>query len=227
MRRCLLIFTAFLTVPVTPALAAQAVSLGARAGTLGIGPDVSVSRDGRFLIRAGASLLGLDANLTPLSGLADNLTARFKLPKAFYTVGIAVEHGMLRVGAGVLYKHRDPRIVFALGDGASIDIGQGRYTVLEISELTATLRSDAWAPYVLAGLGKHNARGLDVFLDVGVAFLSGEELVLAAAGESDVLRSRLFRNNLDVERLRFRRELGSLLTQWPILNFGIRYGFGG
>lgn len=226
MRWCLLVFTALLTVPVTPALAAQTVSLGALAGTLGIGPDVSVSRDGRFLIRGSASLLALDADLTPLSGLGDNLTARFKLPKAFYTVGVALEHGMFRVGAGVLYKHKDPRIVLALEDGASVDIGQARYTVLEISGLTATLRSDAWAPYVLAGLGKHNARGLDIFLDVGVAFLSGEELVLAATGESDLLRSRLFRNNLEVERLRFRRELGSLLTRWPILNFGIRYGFG-
>ena len=55
-------------------------------------------------------------------------------------------------------------------------------------------------------------------------FLSGEELVLAAKGKSGLLRLRFFRNNLDVEHLRFRGEAGNLLTCWPIINFGIRYG---
>lgn len=216
-----------LVVPRPKASALQTVALGSRDGTLGIGADVSVAWSDWFILRAGASVLALDADLTPVSGLVDNLTARAVLPNAFYTVGAEAERGMFRFGAGILYKHRDPRLVFSLGDGASIDIGRGRYTALEITELTATLRSDAWAPYAVAGLGEHNAGGLDFFVDVGVAFLVGSELVLAAAGESDLLRSSRFRENLGVEQLSIRRDLGSLIDFWPILNFGIRYGFGG
>ena len=230
MRRDLTIFAALaaLLVVASPrASALQTVAVGSRTGTLGIGADVSVAWNDWFILRGGASVLALDADLTPVSGLVDNLTARVALPDAFYTVGAAVEGGVFRVGAGILYKHRDPRLVFALGDGASIDIGRGRYTALQITELTATLRSDAWAPYVVAGLGEHNAAGLDIFVDVGLAFLSGSELVLAAAGDSPLLRSRRFRENLGIEQLSIRRELGALIDFWPILNFGIRYGFGG
>lgn len=207
--------------------AAQTVSVGSRAGSIGIGPDVSVSWDDRFILRGGASLLPLAVDLTPVFRLADNLSARVAFPNAFYTFGAAMEQGIFRVGAGLLYKHDDPRLVIELGDGASVKIGNGRYTVLQITELTATLRSDPWAPYLLVGLGEHNARGLDIFVDVGVAFLNDPELVLAARGESALLRSRLFRDNLSAEQFTVRRDLGNLVDYWPIVSFGVRYGFGG
>ena len=149
------------------------------------------------------------------------------LPTAFHTVGAEGEYSIFRAGAGILYKHKDPRLVFALRDGASIDIGNGTYTVLEISELSATLRTRAWAPYVLVGLGEHNAEGLDIFVDLGVAFLTGSELVLAAVADGALLDSRLFRENLGLEELGFRQDLGGFFSYWPILSIGIRYGFGG
>lgn len=210
-----------------PHAAAQTVSVAGRAGTLGLGPDVSVSWDDRFILRGGVSLLPLAVDLTSVFRLADDLSARLTLPNAFYTLGAAMEHGIFRVGAGLLYKHNDPRLVIKLGDGASIKIGNGRYTALQVTELTATLRSDPWLPYLLVGLGEHNARGLDIFVDVGVAFLNDPELVLRAHGESALLRSRLFRDHLSAEQFTVRRDLGRLVDYWPIVNFGVRYGFGG
>ena len=226
MRRGLPILAALL-VATAPHVAAQTVSVAGNVGTLGFGPDVSVSWDDRFILRGGASLLPLAVDLTPAFRFADEWSVRLALPKAFYTLGAAMEHGVLRFGAGLLYKHDDPRLVIELGDGASIRIGNGRYTALQITELTATLRSDPWAPYLLVGLGEHNARGLDIFIDVGVAFLNDFEMVLAAHGESALLRSRLFRDNLSAEQFRFRRDLGDLADYWPIVSFGVRYGFGG
>ena len=209
-----------------PHAAAQTVSVAGRVGTLGVGPDVSVSLNDRFILRGGVSLLPLAVDLTPAFRIADDLSARLALPNAFYTLGAAMEHGILRVGAGFLFKHDDPRLVIELGDGASVRLGNGRYTALQITELTATLRSDHWAPYVLVGLGEHNAVGLDVFVDIGVAFLNDPELVLAAHGESALLRSRLFRDNLSAEQFTVRRDLGELVDYWPIVSFGVRYGFG-
>jgi len=210
-----------------PHATAQTVSVAGHAGTLGVGPDVSISLNDVFILRGGASLLPLAVDLTPAFRLADDLSARLALPTAFYTLGAAMERGILRFGAGLLYKHDDPRLVIELGDGASVRIGNGRYTAVQITELNATLRSDPWAPYLLVGLGEHNARGLDIFVDVGVAFLNDPELVLAAHGESALLRSRLFRDNLSAEQFRFRRDLGDVVDYWPIVSFGVRYGFGG
>ncbi|MDE2875929.1 MAG: hypothetical protein OXU69_00325 [Gemmatimonadota bacterium] len=227
MSRSLAAFIVLLVVNTSPARALQTVSLGARASTLGVGPDVSVSWNDWLIFHGSASLLALRVDLTPVSRLADHLTVGLALPKAFYTAGAAVEGSIFRFGAGVLYKHKDPRLEFVLGDGAGIDIGYGRYTALEVSDLTATLRSDAWAPYVVAGMGKHNAPGLDVFMDIGVAFLTDAELVLVAEGESALLRSLRFRENLGIEQGRFRKDLGNVVHYWPIISFGIRYGLGG
>jgi len=224
MRRGLPILAALVVATASHA-AAQTVSVGGRAGTLGLGPDVSVSLNDRFILRGGASLLPLAFDLTPAFRLADDLSARLALPKAFYTLGAAWERGILRFGAGLLYKRDDPRLVIELGDGASVKIGNGRYTALQITELTATLRSNPWASYMLVGLGEHNATGLDIFVDLGVAFLNEPELVLAARGESGLLRSRLFRDDLSAEQFRVRRDLGDLVDYWPIVSFGIRYGF--
>ena len=203
---------------------AQTASVGLTVGTLGVGPDASVSWNDWLIVRGGASVLSLGAELPVVSSLADNFAARLELPSAFYTLGAAVENSMFRFGVGVLYKHKDPRLVFSLDDGGSIKIGTRRYTALEITGLTATLRSDSWAPYIVAGLGKHNAAGFDIFFDVGWVMLTNSELELAATGESALLRSLPFLGDLDAERLSIRRDLGDLIGYWPIISLGARYG---
>ena len=211
----------------TASAGAQSVWLGGRAGTLGVGADISIATSDWFIFRGGAGLLGVETDLTSVSGLADNRSGILALPKAFYTVGADIEVGNFRIGGGMLYKGGDPHYAIRLGDGATIDIGDGTYTEPQITELTTTLLSDAWAPYVLLGFGQHNASGLGLFLDVGVAFLDHPELRMSAAGDAATLRSRGFRDNLRAEQRSVRDDMGDLVNYWPILNLGIRYGVGG
>ncbi len=210
----------------TSSAAAQSVWLGGRAGTLGVGADISIAASDWLILRGSAGLLGVETDLTTISGLADNRSGILALPKPFYTIGADIEVGNFRIGTGMLYKGEDPHYAIRLGDGATIVIGEGTYTEPEVTELTATLLSDAWAPYVLVGFGQHTSSGLGLFLDIGVAFLDHPELRMSAAGDASVLRTRGFRADLRAEQRSVREDMGDLVNFWPILSLGVRYGIG-
>ena len=222
-----LLFLATLLATAPPAQAMQGFAIGGRAGTLGVGAEVAVLVQDWVVLRGGASLLGVNADLTSLSGLADDRTGTLALPKSFYTIGADLEVGNFRIGGGMLYKEVDPAFSITLGSGAAIDIGDGTYTEPEVTELTTTLVSESWAPYVLVGFGQHASRGLGLFLDVGVAFLDRPELRMSATGDRSVLSSRSFRSDLRAEEESVREDAGDLVNYWPILNFGVRVGLGG
>lgn len=227
MRRSLLILAAALVVAPLPARAMQGFAIGGRAGTLGVGADVAVLVGDWVILRGGASLLGVDADLTAVSGLAENRKGVLALPKSIYTVGADFKVANFRIGGGLLYKEQDPAYAITLGSGAEITIGEGTYTEPEVTELTTTLVSESWAPYVLVGFGQHTSRGFGFFLDVGVAFLDQPQLMMSARGDRSVVSSRSFRDDLRAEEKSVREDAGDLVNYWPILNFGLQFGLGG
>lgn len=223
-----ILFLAAVLAAATPSTAtAQSVWIGGRAGTFGAGFDVSVAANDWFILRAGTGGHGAYADLTSVSGLAENRTGILTFPNRIYTLGADIEVGNFRIGGGMLYKDQDPYYAIKLGDGAKIDIGEGTYTEPEVTRLTTTLHSEPWAPYVLVGFGQHTSSGLGLFLDAGVAFLDQPRLSMSARGDASVLRSRQFRDDLRAEQRDVRDDVGDLVRFWPILNLGVRYGIGG
>ncbi len=227
MKRAMLAAAALLAAFAPASATAQTVWLGGRAGTLGLGFDVSIAANDWFVIRGGTGGYDTRIDVTSVSRLAENRTAWLQLPRTMYTIGADIEVGNFRIGGGMLYKDQDPHYAVALGDGATIDIGGGGYRQPDVTRLSTTVRSNPWAPYALLGLGQHNGGGLGFFLDAGVAFLEDPELTMSAEGDPSVLRSRSFDADLRAEQGSVRDDLGDLIKFWPILNFGIRYGIGG
>lgn len=209
-----------------PAHALQHLTIGARTGTLGHGAEVVLITSDVFSLRAGAGLMGFDADITSFSGLADKRTGTLAVPRSVYTLGADLAVGNFRLGGGVLYKKRDPVYAITYADGAEIDIGNGTYTAPEVTRLSTTLVSESWAPYVLLGLGQHVGRGIGLFLDAGVAFLDEPDLAMSAAGDGRVLASRRFRRDLRAEEDEMRSDAGDLVKYWPILSVGVQFGFG-
>lgn len=205
---------------------AMQVTIGGRAGTLGLGAEMVVITNEVVSLRAGAGFAGLDADVTSLFGLDDDRRGSLAVPKSMYTLGLDFAIGNFRIGGGVLYKEHNPVYALSLGDGARIDIGENTYTQPEVTQLTTTLVSREWAPYALIGLGQHVTRGLGLFLDVGVAFLGEPELAMRATGEGRVVASRRFRHDLSAEQQNLREDAGNLVKYWPILNLGVQFGFG-
>lgn len=220
-----LIVTASLTLMPLPASAMQ-LTIGGRAGTLGVGAELVVITNEVVSLRAGAGFAGLDADVTTLFGLDENRKGSLAVPKSMYTLGLDFSVGNFRLGGGVLYKERNPVYALDLGDGARIDIGENTYTQPQVTSLTTTLVSGEWAPYALVGLGQHVAKGLGLFLDVGVAFLGEPELAMSATGSGRVIGSRRFRSDLTAEERSLREDAGDLVKYWPILSLGVQFGFG-
>ena len=222
-----LAFAAATAILPPPARALQDLTIGARTGTLGHGAEVVLITSEVFSLRAGAGLMGFDADITSFSGLADNRTGTFAVPKSVYTLGADLAVGNFRLGGGVLYKRHDPVYAITLRSGAEIDIGENTYTAPEVTRLSTTFMSESWAPYVLVGLGQHVGRGLGIFLDAGVAFLDEPDLAMSATGEGRVLATRRFRRDLRAEEEALRSDAGDLVKYWPILSLGVQFGFGG
>ena len=223
----LLAFTVSLAAAATPAQAMQALMVGARAGTLGIGPEVAVVLSDQVMLRGGAGLLGFDMNLTGRFGLADKRTAKLAFPKAFYTLGADFRLGGMRVGAGMLFKSKDPVYTVTLDKGASIDIGEGKYTEPDVKTLATTLSSGSRAPYLLLAFGSRSTSGLSITADIGVVRLSGAELTMVATGDEKLLASKAFLANLELEEEETRDDFGNFVNYWPIVSVSVRYGLSG
>lgn len=211
----------------TPALAVQNIMVGARAGTLGIGPEVAVALTDQITVRGAAGLLGFDMNLTGRFGLADKRTAKLSLPKAFYTLGADFRLGGMQVGAGMLFKSKDPTYRVTLDEGASIDIGDGQYTEPAVRTLTTTLSSGSRAPFLLLGFGSRSTSGLAITADIGVVRLSDARLTMAATGDRGLIESSEFLANLELEEEETRDDFGNFVNYWPVISVSVRYGLSG
>lgn len=222
-----LVLALTLTAASPPALAMQGIMVGARAGTLGIGPEAAIALNDQVTLRGGAGLLGFDMNLTGRFGLADERTAKLTFPKAFYTIGADFQLTSLRVGAGILFKSKDPTYLVTLDSGASIDIGEGKYTEPQVKTLTTTLTSGDRAPYLLLGFGSQSTSGLSITADIGVARLADAELNMVATGDEQLLKSNEFVLNLALEEKETRDDFGSFVNYWPVISVSVRYGLSG
>ena len=212
----------------SPARALQlGISVGARAGTLGIGADVAVPVGDRIAIRGGAGLLGFDLDMTGRFGLADNRTAKLSLPNAFYTAGAELSLPGLRVGAGILLKSEDPSYRITLDPGATIDIGANTYTEPEVGTLTTTYSWSSGAPYVHLGLGSLASTGFGFVIDVGAVLLEDSSFSMSATGDQAVITSRRFLDDLLAEEREVKDDAGGWADFWPIVSLGFRFGLPG
>ncbi len=211
----------------TPAEAVQSIIVGARAGTLGIGAEAAVPLGDLVVLRGGAGLFGFDMNLTGRFGLADERTAKLTFPKAFYTLGADFQLLGVRVGAGMLFKSKDPTYRVTLDPGASIDIGEGKYTEPQVKTLTTTLSSGDRAPFLLLAFGSRSPSGLSITADIGVVRLADAELTMAATGDVALIRSKAFLANLALEEEETRDDFGGFVNYWPIISVSVSYGLSG
>ncbi|MCY4398046.1 MAG: hypothetical protein OXE96_01690 [Gemmatimonadetes bacterium] len=216
-----------LTMPGQPASAMQqGIAVGARMGTLGVGADVVVALNDRIALRGGAAFFGFDVDLTGRFGLAGNRTARIALPTALYSMGaeLSAASGLLRAGAGLVFRSEDPLHEITYESGASISIGGGGYRYPEVLTVTTTLTSGSVAPYVLLGFGSNSAPGFSFVADIGAVLHLTPTFDMTATGDPAVLNSLKFRNDLDTERRQAEDDAAGFVNYWPVVSVGLRYG---
>lgn len=221
----LLASLALVAAPATAARA-QGFTFAARAGTTGVGPEASF-RLGSVVLRGAYGLLPLTVNVARYYDIDGVDQAKIELPGNWVTAGADLAlGGFFRIGAGVLYKPGDFKTTVAFAADSSVTIGGQSYDPSVITALEGAYSSRSTAPFALIGFGTRAPGGFGVFVDLGVAFVGDASLGFSAKGDQAVIASSDFQDALDREERRIEDKAGRYLKYWPILNVGLRFGFG-
>jgi len=195
-------------------LAAQPLGVGVRGGTWGVGAESALDVSAALVLRGG---IGYHVFEPEVEMAAVDWALELRGP--WYNVGLdAYLNPAMRVGAGVLFKPRDPHIAASL-DGP-VSVGGRDFTADELGSLIGRVDSGTRRPYLLVGFGRHT-RGSGLFLDLGVLWFGDPEVLLESNGGSfpdqAELDARLRQGESDIEA-----DLGTYLKVWPILSLGAR-----
>ena len=209
-----------------PASAQRDLSVGLHAGTLGFGVDVAMGLSSRIALKSGAAFSGLDLGTTGIFGLESGRTGKLRIPKGSFKFGADfLLGGGPRLGAGLMVWANDPLHEVTLETGASIDIGGTNYPQTDVNQVLYSIKPNTRAPYAVLGFGSPAGKGMGVLLDLGVVFLGNTSMELSATGDDTLTSSAEFRSNLDAEARFKEQDLGWKIKYWPIVTFGLRYGF--
>ena len=200
------------------AMTAQ-VGVGVRVGSLGLGGDLAFALGERGQLRGGVGPMPIEPSAT-----FSDIKFTVKLPSSFMTAGLDFfpTGGGFRIGGGILFKPDDPTIIGEFT--GTVDIGGMTYSGSQVGSLTGVFETKSAAPYVMIGFGKHAARGIGLFLDLGAAFGGAPTLTLEADGA--IANDAQFLADLERERQDIQDDIDKFKI-YPILNLGLRIGIGG
>ncbi|MGQ0561286.1 MAG: hypothetical protein ACT443_05365, partial [Gemmatimonadota bacterium] len=153
---------AALVVIALPTTAFGQIGVGARAGTLGLGGEISIGLGSRLAIRGGMGTLPQDLN-----GDFSDIEYTINPPSTIWNVGVDFYPGLgsFRISAGLLNRRRYDIEANTVG---TTTIGDQQYS--GDIHLAGFLENEKeTAPYVGIGFGRTASRGIGLFIDLGVA----------------------------------------------------------
>jgi hypothetical protein len=217
LRRTLLAAAVLVAVP--SAVSAQTLSVGARAGTLGLGGEVGVRLMNLVVLRGGAGILPV--SFSGELGQSD-LQFNVKPTSPLANVGLDLSLGDfgLRVGGGMLFLPNGTEIEGRYT--GTVNFGGRQYDGSQIGDLTGLLDHGSTAPYVKIGFGSMTGRGMNIFMDLGAGFLTEPSLTLSASGPAR--NDPQFQNSLEQERVSIEENARKYMRILPIFSLGVRYG---
>lgn len=210
-----------------PTTAFGQIGIGARAGTLGIGGEVSVGIGSRLGIRGGIGFLPAEVD-----GTLDDIDYTLDPPDNIWNVGVDFypTGGGFRLSAGVINRKQFDLSATQTG---STDVGGTTYNGTIV--INGSLQNEReTAPYVAIGFGKTFSRGVGLFLDLGAAQMGEADIEFTGTCTVNTTppqpcppqNGRTFQQSLDAEEARAEEDAGSFLKWHPILQIGLKIGFG-
>jgi hypothetical protein len=218
MRRFLLVAAVLAALPATAA--AQNFSIGARVGTLGLGPEVGLQLTNLIVLRGGAGFIPL--SYTGELGGDGDLVFTLKPTSPIMNVGVDLSLGDfgLRLGGGMLLL---PNATTFEGEyTGAVRIGGQEYQGSQIGTLLGELIHGSASPYANIGFGAMTGRGMNIFMDIGAAFMKDPTLTLTATGQA--ASDPNFQQSLERERASIEDQVQGKLRILPIVSLGFRYG---
>jgi hypothetical protein len=205
-----------------PAAASAQISVGARAGTTGLGGEVSFGLTRFLAVRGGVGFVPYE-----YEDEFEDVAYTVSFPNRIWNIGVDLypTGGGLRISAGVLNR---PSFELVAGGQQSADIGGRTYTGnLDIQGDLSNERETA--PYATIGFGRATGRGVGFFFDIGAALVGEGQIDLrgTCTESSTGQPCPEFQTRLQAEEDDFNAQLdefSSFVKFHPILNLGIRIG---
>jgi hypothetical protein len=211
-----------------PTTAFGQIGIGARAGTLGLGGEVSFGLGSRLGVRGGVGVIPGDLEAT-----LDEIDYTLNPPSRIWNIGLDVYPfgGGLRLSAGLVNR---PAFELSAVKNGTAEIGGTTYTgQITINGDLGNERETA--PFVAIGFGKTYSRGFGLFIDLGAAHMGDPDIALTGScklngGTEDCpnVNGKTFQQNVDDEATRIEEgDDARLYLKWhPILQIGLKMGFG-
>ena len=195
---------------------AEGFALAAKAGTTGIGAELTVRVSESFNVRVGAAGYGYG-----YSHAVSDIAYDLKLHLASGSAALDWHPGgsAFRLSGGLLLHGN--KLTGVATPTSSIEIGDHRYTPSQIGVLTATADYERHlAPFATIGAG-NGARGGRVFFsfEAGVVFSGTPKITVAASRSTAGIES-----DLQIEAQQVQDDL-TWLKVYPVVAFGIGIRF--
>jgi len=197
----------------------EELAISAKAGTLGLGGDLTTDLLPQVNLRAGVQWLdfGFDAQLGDVD---------YELSLDFLNPLILVDWfpfaGSFRISGGILFNGTD--IQLEARSQESIEIDDVSYNANEIGTLRGDVEYRPVAPYIGIGWGNHLDRGgrWGLATDFGVAFTGSPDIDLRATGP--IAADPTFQAHLAQEEKDIQDELDAFKF-YPVLSISLFYHF--
>lgn len=206
-----------------PASASAQLSVGARAGTLGVGGEVSFGITRMLAVRGGIGFVPYEYN-DQISDLNYNVT----FPERIWNVGVDVYPlgSGLRLTAGMLNR---PKFEMNVTGQQTANVGGRQYTG-NINIDGSFTNERQTAPYATIGFGRATGRGFGFFVDLGAAFMGDATVQLTGTCQEASTGQPCpeFESRLAAEEAEAQAsidDLGTYVKLHPILQIGFRIGF--
>jgi hypothetical protein len=221
MKKSAVVLAALMALAV-PAVASAQLSVGARAGTLGLGGEVSFSLTRMLAVRGGIGFIPYTYE-DDFEGVNYEVNA----PERIWNVGVDFypTGGGLRVSAGLLNR---PSIDLDARGQQTATIGGRQYSG-DINIQGSLSNESETAPYATIGFGRATGRGIGFFVDLGAAFVGDARVDLTGTCTESSTGQACpnFDAELQAEEDEFNAEIGefgSYVKVHPILQIGFRIG---
>lgn len=194
-------------------------AVGAKLGTLGLGPEIYRSLTPTINVRAGFNTFSFDDSDTQ-----DDVTYDYEVD--LNTVGAMLDwhvfNGGFRLSAGALANGNE--ISMIAKPTGTYTIGNQTYTAADVGTLTGKVDFESVAPYL--GLGWGNPVGIgkrmSLNVDIGVLFTGSPVVALGANGA--LANDATFQTNLEREEQNLQEEYSDV-ELFPVAALGLTYQF--
>jgi hypothetical protein len=217
MRKGLLVLAGWLLLFGAGTAAAQPLSVGVQASTLGAGLELGFRPTGLLGVRVGANFLDFDFHRT-----IDQVNYKFDnhLRSGGGVVDFYPFSGGLRLTAGVRIDGNDADVTGT--PNTNVTIGSTTFTPAQLGTLTGRVTFNSVAPYAGLGYAAALPAGFELALDLGVLYQGSPKVTLNASGP--IAGTALFQANVAQEEAKIRSRI-DFLEWYPVAALTLSYRF--